>query len=652
MTLVRRSGPVIACTVLILATGVAITGCAAARSRPGSAPSRDNLLDFLARSPDAKAIEEAARAEGLLGGTDSEIEDLEIVMEALDIADIDTLSRSVAEVTDDTAVLFAALDERRRGSRTGDVAHWVSVALLALDTADPSAPLLHERIGWQADYLDDVLDLRRAHQAGELEQAALADTEREPEPYTIALTPRLSDAARPRFTAAEDRGFWPVFSSPGALAIAGTIPLVRREAVAWDELRVLVRRPGAATVLSVPAQEPERFSLAEDGTLTPTGAAALQEGQELAILAAFPGLQTLVQAESGHVIALPWDVNCCQLVRAAEADWWVRLASGPAAGRWLLASADVFRTSHPALQALRSEQRSRRPPRLRLGPLPRAGTVDVYGGARLPYWLAGSAGGPPLFVLGSGPGWSSRYLIAPLTGSLGASHLMLLYDRRGDGYAQGGDDASLLTLEQAIVDLDRVRRASELDRIDILAHGFGALVAIRYAGAYPAHVASLVLVEPEPVTRQGWVAARERAAARRSPADAERMEEIAAAPDWENDPAIVSAWFAAHVRAYLSESAPARIEMPFDSLTIDNFRDTPSVARQALGDWDLRNDLALVKARTLVVSGADSVFLPAAEEIASGIAGALWESIDNAGHFPFSEAEDRFADLVTVFLAR
>jgi pimeloyl-ACP methyl ester carboxylesterase len=74
--------------------------------------------------------------------------------------------------------------------------------------------------------------------------------------------------------------------------------------------------------------------------------------------------------------------------------------------------------------------------------------------------------------------------------------------------------------------------------------------------------------------------------------------------------------------------------------------------QEILKRFDLRPDLALVDAETLVLTGADDFITgPAcAEEIADGIAGAETVLIPDAGHFVFVEAPERFRAEVVAFL--
>lgn len=640
------------CSAFALALALAVCSCTTSQSRPVTAPSRDSLQEFLERSAAAAAIAEAARAEGLLATADSHIEDLEIVAAALGIERIAQLEQHVDAVTGSAALLFAALDERRRGSRTGDAAHWVAVALLALDEDTPADQTLRADLDWQVDYLDDVLALRRLNTQGRLADAVLGAVEREPEPYRMMIVPPIDADNRPGFHAREQTGYFPVFDAAGSRTIVATISLERGERLDWDELRILVRRPGSARVITAPQQPVRRFTLQEDGTMLASGTTELAAGQQFDLLAQIPGTSTLALLAPDTIAVLPWEVACCQVLQRPEVDWWARLTTDYP-GTWALASTETFTHGFPARAAANRAARANRPPPMRLGPLGEAGTVDVYGGQRLAYWLRGTPGARPLLVLHGGPGIGSEYLRRPLTEQLGDGHLLYLYDQRGSGYSEGGIP-DLLTIGRAVLDADAMRRAAEVERIDILGHSYGGLLALHYALHYPYRVDRLVLVDPDPATRAAWETFRERVAARTRPEDAARIAELTAQPGWDEEPQTAGAVFRLRMNAYLADpAARLRIEVPFNELTIANFRTTPPLVRDSLGDWDLGDRLRRIEAPTLIVAGGDSVFpLSAMHYLAGTIPDARLEVIDGVGHFPFLEAPEAFAAAVREFLRR
>lgn len=147
-----------------------------------------------------------------------------------------------------------------------------------------------------------------------------------------------------------------------------------------------------------------------------------------------------------------------------------------------------------------------------------------------------SAAGDPVVVLAGGPGQSARESwpqMAPLLGVAMRRHPVLLIDHRGTGESNRLDCAppdgqSLidLTLPQiqalisscprqladradvrhygtpeAVQDLERVREAMALERLNLLGISYGTRTAQHYARAHPERVRSMVLDSPLPNNR-------------------------------------------------------------------------------------------------------------------------------------------------------
>lgn len=113
-------------------------------------------------------------------------------------------------------------------------------------------------------------------------------------------------------------------------------------------------------------------------------------------------------------------------------------------------------------------------------------TADLYAE------LVGAESGRPVFYLHGGPGYNS-FSFRDLVGDSLEQHLMIYADQRGGGrsYAETSFDLKMLADDvRAILD------ALELPRATLLAHGFGAAVAVQAAVSFPGLAERLILVNP------------------------------------------------------------------------------------------------------------------------------------------------------------
>jgi proline-specific peptidase len=115
-----------------------------------------------------------------------------------------------------------------------------------------------------------------------------------------------------------------------------------------------------------------------------------------------------------------------------------------------------------------------------------------YDGTDLGYQIRGE--GPPLVCLPGGPGRAAEYL-ADL-GGLDKSRQLILLDPRGVGLSADPADPATFRVDRLVNDVEALRAQLGLDRMDLLGHSAGAILATLYAAAYPERLSSLVLVTP------------------------------------------------------------------------------------------------------------------------------------------------------------
>lgn len=120
--------------------------------------------------------------------------------------------------------------------------------------------------------------------------------------------------------------------------------------------------------------------------------------------------------------------------------------------------------------------------------------VDI-GDAELYVELEGS--GMPLVLINGGPGGTHHYF-HPWFGRATSYSRVIYYDQRGTGlsdYQPGPDGYSV---EQAVEDLDALRKALGFDRWVLVGFSYGGFLAQYYTTAHPENVAGLVLVGAAP----------------------------------------------------------------------------------------------------------------------------------------------------------
>ncbi len=295
-------------------------------------------------------------------------------------------------------------------------------------------------------------------------------------------------------------------------------------------------------------------------------------------------------------------------------------------------------------------------------------TPDV----RLRYQAVGA--GPAVLVVHGGPGFPPG---RPWRGlePLAAERRVFFYDQRGCGgstqpfspNASDGTYANMVRLDQElgiaaqIADIERIRRTLDVERLELVGHSYGALLATLYAVEFPAHVGRLVLVAPADLLRL--------------PAtdDLFNVIERRLAPELRASYGTFREEYFDFSRLF--ERSERELELlqlrffDYYSAASDRRRTLPPPNRfkpdelDPVGGWmafanylsmgrhhDWTDALDRVTAPTLVIHGTqDLQSRRVAEHYAGAIPGAVLETIDS-GHMPFETRPEAFGALLARFL--
>ncbi len=92
-------------------------------------------------------------------------------------------------------------------------------------------------------------------------------------------------------------------------------------------------------------------------------------------------------------------------------------------------------------------------------------------------------------------GWGGDYTgLLTAVANLGDQFHFIFYDQRGSLHSPFPD--SLISFENHIEDLERLRKELRISKLNLVGHSMGAVLASAYATKYPAHIRRLVLLAP------------------------------------------------------------------------------------------------------------------------------------------------------------
>jgi proline-specific peptidase len=108
------------------------------------------------------------------------------------------------------------------------------------------------------------------------------------------------------------------------------------------------------------------------------------------------------------------------------------------------------------------------------------------------YRLHGEAAGrTPIITLHGGPAGGHTYM-RPYIG-LAEGRQIVLYDQSGCGRSAQPADLALYTVDRYVEEVEAVRRFLGFDKVIVLGHSWGGLLAPAYAAAYPDRVEAVIL---------------------------------------------------------------------------------------------------------------------------------------------------------------
>ncbi len=264
-------------------------------------------------------------------------------------------------------------------------------------------------------------------------------------------------------------------------------------------------------------------------------------------------------------------------------------------------------------------------------------------------------GSPLLFVHG-GPGLNHAYFL-PYVKPLAKKHKLIFYDQRSSGKSAIPADYQDLTFEKFVEDIEGVREAFKLEKVNLLAHSFGAKLAVNYALKYPDHLQSLIFVNPVALSHEFDSLTEVVQKQRMTPAfNVARMAILKSDAFKNGDKTAYEALFKLGFQISFYDTTKTRL---LNLALQDSFLQAQKSLQYGLSidinnyDRDYYPMLKDLHVPVLIVHGdADLVQKEAAFRLKSSFENAELQVIAPAGHFPFVEKQEAFIKIVRGFMER
>lgn len=256
--------------------------------------------------------------------------------------------------------------------------------------------------------------------------------------------------------------------------------------------------------------------------------------------------------------------------------------------------------------------------------------------------VVSGSGDRVLLGLHGGPGGDGGDYLKPLHRLTSSSRKVVTFDQLGTGQSDVPPEDYAWTLAAAVADVEAVRRASGADRIDLLGHSWGGMLALQYALDHPDRVGRLVLSNTTASTARITLDFIAQVSTLMPPAQACAAVTADAlgehtSPDYLD---AVAKW----LEHYYTEE-----EAALQTLTAEALDPGPAgrglwgdrlwFANGALRGWDVEPRLGEITAPTLIIHGGTDMSSPQSNQaLAQGIRHAEWLTMNNNRHEVFDVA--------------
>lgn len=259
--------------------------------------------------------------------------------------------------------------------------------------------------------------------------------------------------------------------------------------------------------------------------------------------------------------------------------------------------------------------------------------------------------GEPLIVLHGGPGLNHQYFkphLAPLAEKMN----VVYYDQRACGESSIPSTDSL-SLSFFVDDIEGIRKSLGVEKVNILAHSWGAILAVNYGLKYPNHVKKMVLSNPVALSLEYQAESMKMLQARTTKQDSIDRATILNSDSYKNHEIaatekLIRSFF---LPSFYDQSKITRLNL---SLTSDYHTATTALYKGLgpdLKSYNYYESIAAFSFPVLVIAGeADNIPMKAIERIQQNVSNSQVIILDRSGHFPFIEEPSTFNQTVLKFL--
>jgi proline iminopeptidase len=259
--------------------------------------------------------------------------------------------------------------------------------------------------------------------------------------------------------------------------------------------------------------------------------------------------------------------------------------------------------------------------------------------------------GEPLIILHGGPGLNHAYF-KPHLQRLEKKYKLIYYDQRASGQSTTPSVDSI-SIKFLVDDLEAIRNEFEIKKLNILAHSWGAVLAVQYALHYRDNVQKLIISNPAMLSREYDQEASQIAKARTTPQDSLKRVQLMSSGEMDlkkyEDFFLLSFKISAYDPDNLTKlhlNLPANFPEASKALFSGLMKDPSHQA-------NLYDNLNQLNFPVLIINGAADIIPPISiDRLRKNIPNHTYQIFSKSGHFPFVEETEKYNAVVDDFLGK
>ena len=271
------------------------------------------------------------------------------------------------------------------------------------------------------------------------------------------------------------------------------------------------------------------------------------------------------------------------------------------------------------------------------------------------YKIAGD--GEPYIMLHGGPGMYHDELF-PFFLDFAKSNKVIFYDQRGNGKSTLEKiDSTTFNVELLVEDLEELRKEFGVEKLNIIGHSWGGLLAMYYSVKYPDNVKRLILVDAAPVNTELLMKSYEKLVSMYSPKDWNYLQKL-----WNSEDFLAGNPKVHNEALRISEGTVfSNKDVIDDYMKVGAFNETTAKNAVLLNDLATQMKLNIyvqdrllnINCPTLIINGKDDFIVEEAYQLVNKlIVHSEIVLIEEAGHYPFIENKKDFFNELDNFIKR